>query len=370
MPLDIFPSEWFAKTDGNKLTAFIDGVKSRLRNQLLPRFDASEKNAADLDELKRKLSAELNTALTDPQLFAVLNGGEALAPKKTQLLISHLNTLLPEIRLANPFTVSENLPPVKIGVAAAVGSFGGIVIGGAVSALCRMPPETGHLFGAVCGAFIAVIGGLRIASEPRLRKWAMGIVGTVGALDIIRAMFKPALFPTWLPSWVPPIGGKKLSFGKRLAFYASALIALSFLKVERTVNVQQFETDLAGAVEQYIRAVLPLIAVLMFKTQIDAKDGVKTGDEKILHKIIPIIQRAQLRDADDIDELLQELKLGGYAFTEAAPKELVWEKSLEKQYETFGLIDDGTVCVIARLPIVKNDEVIARGLVRRKRGVE
>ncbi|MDR0827864.1 MAG: hypothetical protein LBN33_08340, partial [Desulfovibrio sp.] len=171
LPCDIIPSEWFAKTDETKLTAFIDGVKSRLHNQLLPSFVDSAKTDADLAELKQKIAAELNTALTNPQLFSILNGGESLAPKETQRLISHLNTLLSKLSISSPFTVSENLAPVKIGAAAGVGGFGGFIIGGAISLLCAMPPETGHLFGSVCGAFLAVVGGMRIAYSPQMRQW-------------------------------------------------------------------------------------------------------------------------------------------------------------------------------------------------------
>jgi hypothetical protein len=168
-------------------------------------------------------------------------------------------------------------------------------------------------------------------------------------------------------------GSDYRNFGKRLVFYVGALIAISLLKVEKTVDVRQFESDLAEAVERYVVASLPIIVVLMFKNRIDEKDGVKSGDEKLLQEIIPIMQRSRLRDPDDIDELLQKLKLGGYSIDDLVTaagegrKELVWEKTLEKQYDTFELIDEGTVCVIERLPILKNDEVAERGLVLRKK---
>ncbi|MDR3110131.1 MAG: hypothetical protein LBU65_10680 [Planctomycetaceae bacterium] len=378
LPMGIFPSEWFAQTDEQKLTQYIDCLKNDTVNVFTETFENIKKvpSPEQLQEAAKKLAIALNTRTTSNDLFAILNSNVPLAPKESQFIVSHLNKLLPTFKLPNPMSINGDIPIATLAFIAAVGSFLGFIAGGSiVGYLGNTPAETGHLFGTLAGAFLAVAGALKIANNAKLRDFLLKSVAGVAAVDTVWQIIKGILRPSFIPAWL--IGGKRDSYWKRLLFYAGVFAILFLLKRSLAYDYNRFESDTRDAVEQYIRSVLPIIVVLMFQAKIKQEAGIKSENDKLVLACVPIIQRCRLQDQEDADEIVQEFEKFGFKFESLPTKqngtglpqraELVWSAELEKEYETFGYITYGKTVEVTKPPVIQNGEVVTKGEVKKKR---
>jgi hypothetical protein len=340
------PFRWFEKTDRNKFDEYICNVKFQVQKIIAETFQDDKRIPANekIQTAEQKINEELNRKATGSELYAIINGGEPLDIKAGQRLTIHLDELLPKFALPNPPGIRGDIPLTTLGITAAAGAFFGFILGGGiVGYLGNTPAETGHLFGAVAGAFATTAAGLCIANNPKLRKIAMTTVATAGIVDTVWQIVKSVLLPQFIPKWFA--GSGKSGYWKRLLFYAGMLTVLFLLKRSRDYDAARFQSDTDTAVEQWMNSVLPLIAVLIFKQNADENDGIKTQNDKLVLACAPIIQRSRLQDSDDVDEVIQEFEKYGFQFAPVSAgqeyPEWIWAKELEETYETFGIIEYG-----------------------------
>ncbi|GHT17176.1 hypothetical protein FACS1894189_2570 [Planctomycetales bacterium] len=378
LPMGIFPSEWYAQTDEQKLTQYIERIKNDAASVFTETFENVKKvpSAEQIQKAAKKLAIVLNNRTTSNDLCVILNGNAPLAPKESQFIVSHLNELLPPFHLPNPISIKGDIPIITLAFVAAVGSFLGFIAGGSiVGYLGNTPAETGHLFGTLAGAFLAVAGALKIANSAKLQDIHLKSVTGIAVIDTVWQIVKGVLRPSCIPAWF--IGGKRSSYWKRLLFYIGAFAILFLLKRSLAYDYNRFESDTQDAAEQYIRSVLPIIVVLMFQSKIKQEAGIKGENDKLVLACVPIIQRCRLQDQDDVDEIVQEFEKFGFEFEPLPTKqketglpkrvELVWAAELEKEYDTFGYIPYGKTVEVTKPPLVQNGEVIQKGEVKKKR---
>lgn len=186
LPLGIFSSEWFSKTDEQKLDEYISRAKKNTLDKFFGHFSEvyAVPSAEELQNASGTLGRRLNEELLRNELFEILNGNERVELKEANYLISHLNALMPPLKLPNPINVQYDLPRTALAVIAAIGAVLGFIFGGGiVGFIGNAPPETGHLFGAVAGAALLSFAALSITNNPELQKWLQIGAGVAGAVD-------------------------------------------------------------------------------------------------------------------------------------------------------------------------------------------
>jgi hypothetical protein len=367
LPLGMYPSEWFEKTDDEKLTSYTKQTQKNVKDILFDNNVTDITKAEQLQKVTTGIARELNKRLTSTALFEILNGGKTVVPEEQQFLKSHLDSLLPKLKLPSPI---GEIGVKTVAIIAGIGALLGWIIGGLlVGYIGNTSAETGHLVGTITGAFLSVMISMFIVNNPRIRKLAMWVITTVVIVDTVKQIIKGIFQPSFVPSFLNNLfGNRKTTYRKRVVIYVALLSILFFLK--RQYNRDLFCKYVDDAVEQYIRSALPIIVVLMFRYDNNIKNNVPTtGNDKLVLTCVPIIQRSMLQNKDDVEELIQQFKIQGFDFETSANfnEILVWSKELEMQYETFGYIPYGTSVCVQNKPTTQNGEVIKKGQVIKKK---
>jgi hypothetical protein len=280
------------------------------------------------------------------------------------LMMVHLNSLIPPLRLP-PFPKTF-LEPRSSAVAlmSAIGAVLGDIFGGALLSYLGQPQETGILVGTAIGAAIGAIISLYLSQNDKIRKRLLILVGTAAAVDTAIQVAKGALMPGFL------LGGKG-SFIKRLGLYLALSLALFLVKAKPGFDKGVWRQSLDSSIDAFLHAIVPLSAVLMFRLK-ERKETYDTVDEtKLIKDIVPLIRKLKdnplLNDEVLFSQIVQKIENAGFDMTPLASRDspaiLVWEQSLIERYNTFGYIKLGQKVIVEEEPLIKDGEVIKKGLV-------
>jgi hypothetical protein len=366
LPLGIFPTQWFDRTDEGKLKSFLDGIKKNVLDKFFGHFTDLNK-VPTVTQLK-KASDELNQSLKNEiicvQLYEILDDSKKLELGETQCLTAHLNNLLPEFVVSNPVNIQYDLPKITLTIIATLGALAGFILGGmAIGYVGNAPADTGHLVGAVLGAALFTFAAISIVNNPKWQWWLQTGVVVVGIGDIgLQGGKKALLSKLFIRKAVSKF------FLKRMLTYTGTWLISRTLKRVETYDHARFREHMETAIDQYLRSVLPLVVALMFRAGAGTQDGGTKRDE-LITEIVRIASRTRLRDTEDADELIQEIEKGGFTVTIETPAStLIWDTKLADTYDTFGHIPDGKLCDIVTPPVIQNGNVIAKGKVIRHKG--
>jgi hypothetical protein len=393
VPAGIFPSEWLDKIDNGALEEWFREARSLAAKEYFealgtPGGTQGEANGGfkvpDAEALKaaeKRLSLSLRKSLSDGKLFRALGGGSEgasgagsegasggvkLSETDASIVASHLHGLLPDLTLP-PFAPASFKPRTSAAALfAAIGAVLGDLLGGALLSFMGQPLETGILLGAALGAALGVALALWLSENDKIRKRLILIVGGVAAVDGALTLAKGVALPSFL--------GGKSSFIKRFFLYLALTLALFLVKPKADFDRGSLSKSLEARLDSYLRAVIPLAAVLIYRIKEKRGPSESYKDSSLIGEIAPLILRLgedpRYKDDAALSEAARRLSNAGFAM-EVSPgsepqRSLVWERSLADRYDTFGLVKEGETVLVEKEPLVKNGEVFTKGLVIRE----
>ncbi|MDR2349226.1 MAG: hypothetical protein LBF41_01200, partial [Deltaproteobacteria bacterium] len=367
-PASLFPSQWLKKADLPRLEKWLLDTEKECLSVCEAElgFDSdSSAKPPDLSRMKAagdRLALTLNRALSGGELFRAV-AGEEEAPEPT-LVMTHLNTLLPPLK--PPPVPGTWLAPRASAVAlfSAIGAVLGDLAGGALLSRLGQPAETGILLGAAAGAALGAAAALILSQNEKLRKRLLLLVGATAAVDAAVRVAKGAVLPGFS-------GGGSGSFAKRLGLYLALTLALFLVKAKPDFDREGWRANLESTVDLYLRGVIPLAAVLMFRLGEKTEPSDAGGELKLLEDLVPLVKR--LKGNPEVDglaafsQLTRKMENAGFDLTlknkGTAPESLVWDGSLSDSYDTFGRVKNGQRVIVEEEPLIKDGEVLKKGLV-------
>jgi hypothetical protein len=142
---------------------------------------------------------------------------------------------------------------------------------------------------------------------------------------------------------------------------------------------KEYENVVRAALEQWLDgAVLALAALCVYESASAQPEASREVAFRHIGKLIYTLHRTMRESLPVVaDELIKEAKNCGFeglegtpAFAAGADAErdiVVWSKTLQCKYETFGHVDEGDRVTVERPPVVFSGKVVERGLVRKVR---
>ncbi len=382
LPFHMFPSEWLDGVDSDAMRLLVQHTKTQAVDAFFEGFGDGVPTSARIGEARQRMANRLNNSMTDAGVFMMFNHGETLDDRQVGFLRQHLNELMPTLKISGPRMTDGMVRWWVLALNAALGALLGMWLVGTMTYWGLGSADGGIFFGAAGGAFLAVAGSLFVATRPAVRRWLLVITGGAALTDAGLQLLKSRL-PAFL-------GGRKSGFLKRVLVYVGAAFALLLLKPAKTYDRTAYREQLETEAELWIRALFPLIATLMFRGAAAANPfNPLEGSEKTLVAVVRIAQdmsRYQHQTGGKhleyaVAEMLQTLEIGGFQMPKALSVEpgaassaadvgevFRWEPDMTQRYDMFGLIRPGENVVVEQMPVIQDEKIIKKGLVRKHKG--
>ncbi len=282
----------------------------------------------DYDAARAKAASVLKSGLLTPEALSVISGRADFDEKALAKLALGFDAVSTDLRIPPP-PVTRDPKVFTLAVAALVGAF--------VAALGLAPllrwafeaRELGVVLGGPLGAFLGVL--------------------VLHRLSRIRSLLR----------FLPGLGQNR--------------------KPLRGYSRKDHEGVVRRAVEQWLDwAVLMLAALCTYESASAEPQVSREAAFRHIGKLIYTLHRTGRESLPVVaDELIKEAKNCGFEGLDGAPAfavgaeprrdEVVWSKTLQNKYETFGHVDEGDRVTVERLPVVFSGKVVERGLVRKVR---
>jgi hypothetical protein len=365
-PAEVFPSQWLAKADKAALSSWLTASQNKALAAFFEEFlSLKSQNLVEPFDLKKataRLALSLKNSISEPAL------AQAFGSDQSILLSAHLAALLP------PFVIPplEPEPPMPrlsaLAVTASMGAIFGDLLGGRLLTFFNQPLETGILVGSALGAGAGVLACMAIARNKRLRRILLIATGAIAAIDAGGAIAKSAILPGFL--------GGTGSFIKRLGIYLGFFVIVLFIKPQRANNPDKWRELLASSLRSYLNSAIAASAVLLYRLDNQSKLRLKaeTVDSSdlalsLVEPITKLMAQANLADNLPFSEIVRKMENAGFKLNPyipgQKPLELIWEAKLSDSYDTYGLIQNGQIVIVEEEPIIKDGQVVKKGLVTR-----
>jgi hypothetical protein len=360
---DIFANHWLADSKPEILGGWISRSAQRAVSAFwaaLPSQESSGPTEIELKSASERLKLSLTNSLADPELARGLTGGST---EDSSYLATHLATILPPVKI--PVFEPGALSPRASAMAllAALGALAGGLLGNGLFSLMGQPAYTGFFPGVCLGAAISAWLGVTLARNNQLRLRLLAIVGGIAVFDTIITSLKSALIPSFLK-------GSNMAFKRRIV-YILAILALLMMKPETSLDREKWRKLLESTALAWLESAARVAAVLMFRLRQPSAPKSLPSDTRLTAEISVLVKRLmadpRLSDSLPLAELAQKLGNAGYELTpeprQVAPKVLAWQAIMAKSYDTFGLVREGQSVIVEEEPIIRDGEVLKKGLV-------
>ena len=269
--------------------------------------------------------------------------------------------------LPGPPTAGRALSARHLAAAAAAGSVLGMLVFGTLLNLSLDMRALGMLIGAPAGAAGALYAVGRLTESKALRTALKTLLGVAGALDVARVATL-GLVGLW---------GRLAGMGllRRILLYPGVVALLAFTRGSAHYDRGGYRDSIRDLIRQWVECSALLLCSLSSAPVAEPKAVVL---DKNLARAIADLHRADLPDLPTAAEalLLEGRRLGLAGLTEparftaaerAGRSRLRWGPELAQRYRPFGLIEEGDTVIVEDEPVIQNDCVLEKGLVRKQR---
>ncbi len=269
--------------------------------------------------------------------------------------------------LPGPPTSGRSLSAQRLAIAAAVGSVLGMLVFGTLLNLSLDLRALGMLIGAPAGAAGAMYAVGRLAESRALRMALTTLIGMAGALDVARVTTL-GLAGLW---------GRLAGMGllRRILLYPGVVALLSFTRGSTQYDRGAYRDSIRDLIRQWVDCSALLLCSLCSAPVEQPRGAVLDAD---LARAIQDLHRADLPGLPTAAEalLLEGRRLGLAGLTDparfraaerAARRQLRWGPELAQHYRPFGLIEEGDTVIVEDEPVIQNESVLEKGLVRKQR---
>jgi hypothetical protein len=305
--------------------------------------------------------------------------GEDTTSDQRGYLRLHLRKLITPPPIPDLSHTQAEVRPLVLMLVTAVTTAIGLILGSGVVKLVGISSETGLVLGSVLGAVFGVFSVMFLATHEKLRNWFLLGLGLVSGADL-------AVF--WLRNMSLVTRGSVLSILKRFVFYGGLALIACVSKRKKIFNRDNYRKEIEAIIEQWLRVVLAVFAVLTYKINSLEQNPFNryAEDKDKLNTVVSIVKKLKRVDSRDtnitIDELVQELESCGFEVEGEAVnvdscndnsvwatdnEELIWDETQNKFYSAIGIIRNGDKFQIVEEPIIRNEIVERKGIARKKR---
>ncbi|MBN1360812.1 MAG: hypothetical protein JW993_09480 [Sedimentisphaerales bacterium] len=291
-------------------------------------FQACSGLTGNFDAARTKAASALKSGLLTAETLSVVSGGAQFDEKSLARLALSFDVVAAPLQIPPP-PVTRDPKVFTLALAALAGAFAGALGLSPLLGWAFDARELGVVLGGPLGAFLGVL--------------------VLHRLSRIRALLR---FLPWRGRQNQPAKGYRR---------------------------KEYENVVRASIEQWLEwAVLVLAALCADESASTEPHTSREVAFRHIGKLIYTLHGTR-REALPVvaDELIKEAKNCGFeglegtpAFAvgaEPEPVEVVWTKTLQNKYETFGHVDEGDRVTVERPPVVFSGKVVERGLVRKVR---
>jgi hypothetical protein len=345
------------------------GLREQVTGLGVERFFAALGDGEPQAQLARAVAAARDAVFAALTADAVLDALPSPPPNAgaREALRGRWYGLSPAWVLPGPPATGRTLCAQRLAIAAAIGSLLGMLVFGTLFNLSLDLRAVGMLIGAPAGAAggLYVVG--RLAESQALRTTLRSLVGLAGTLDLARAATLGAV----------GLWGRLAGIGllRRLLLYPGVFALLAFTRGSTHYDRTAYRESIRDLIRQWVDGSALLLCSLSTTPVAPTRGPVLDTD---LARAIQDLHRADLPDLPTAAEALlleaRRLGLAGLAdparFTtpaHAPRRRLCWGPELVPLFRPFGLIEDGDTVIVEDEPVIQNDTVLEKGLVRKQR---
>ena len=295
-----------------------------------------------------------------PDLLSRLPEG-VVSEERAPLLLLRMGESLPSLHLPLP-EGKEETPPLRTGLAAALGALGGMAVFTPLARLLVDSRDAGLFFGAPLGALLLVLASLLLPRSKGLQRTLMALLGFASLRETVNFLGGGMIFSR---GWA--LLGKRRSSLTRLLLYP-ALFAMLLLLGRKRVGFdrRKYEERIREALEGWMAGAVPSALLAL----IEPSPAQGTAKERELPLLAAKILDLEALPKEDLPEGMAELarSVRNMGFDrEGGEKILVWIDALAERYASFGAVEPGDRVRIEREPLLQDGTVLSRGLVRKVR---
>ncbi|WP_295390035.1 hypothetical protein [uncultured Thiodictyon sp.] len=347
------------------------GLREQVVRQGVERFFATlgDREPTTPDQVGRAVAAARDTVFAALTAQPVLDAlpFPPVEPGAREALRSHWYGLNPAWVLPGPPTTERSLSAQRLAIAAGGGSLLGMLIFGTLFNLSLDLRAIGMLIGAPAGAAGAMYAVGRLAESKALRVALTTLLGLAGTLDLARVATLGAV----------GLWGRLAGVGllRRILLYPGVVALLAFTKGSSQYDRGAYRESIQDLIRQWVDGSAILLCSLA-TAPVQAPRGPVLDPD--LARAIQDLHRADLPGLPAAAEalLLEARRLGLAGLTDPARftaaeraqrRRLRWGPELAEHYRPFGLIEAGDTVIVEDEPVIQNDTVLEKGLVRKQR---
>ena len=348
-----------------------------IRASLQPHFDTAVEQAAsaflgglgdrtapgDADVAAASASAHSvlkRHALSETWLSTVVGDHEVSQDQNSRIEMV-FDTILPPSTIPEPQDAST-MSSARLALAASVGALFGMMVFSPLYRFLLDMRDTGLIIGAPLGAALLVLASWHAAHNKWIKNILVGALGVTTITEVWVLLSGGGVFGRiWRA-----LGGKRSGF-KRVLIYGLAILVLIFSKRIPRIDRRGYEHTVTCILRQWLDEAVIVLAFLLHP---GSTTQAVVDTDSMLYDLVEKINALPAVGPDNIEfaiqELIQETKNMGFA-GDGGNRQIVWEESMRKEYETFAHIEPGDVVVIERESVRFKDVVKQKGLVRKMR---
>ncbi|MDR2761448.1 MAG: hypothetical protein LBB88_02460 [Planctomycetaceae bacterium] len=384
----LLPSGWFSESYNSALDELIRDSVVESSDIFFAKLTSKTPTSAEIQIASDALRNKLIDIIESNYWIDTLCGEDATSDQRGYIRL-HLRKLISPPTIPDLSHLQTEVRPLVLTIVSAITTALGLFVGGGISKLSGGVEEVGLTLGAIVGTVTGVFGVTFLASNETLRKRFLVGLGLISAADL-------AIFGLRNMSLITR--GSLLSIGKRFIFYVGLSIIVFVSKRERVFNRENYRREVEAIIEQWFHAAIVVFTVLTYKINSLEQNPFNryAQDKEKLNAIVSIVRKLkklQTESNAELDsnsilsemniilaELVQELEAGGFEINDktdnsnfcndnsdlSAEKILIWDESQNKFYTPIGIIRNGDKFQIVEEPIIRNENIERKGIVRKK----
>jgi hypothetical protein len=374
----MLPSGWFSfipQQSVNKLVKnAVEEVSDIFFDRLVSKnsYSSKQPSSAEIQVASDAVREKLAEIIESNYWIEAICGEETTSEQRGYLRL-HLRKLVVPLSIPELSHVQTEVRPTVLATVTSITTALGFIVGGWISGLTGVVGEVGLVLGSVAGAVVGSCGVMYLAGNEKLRSRLLLGLGITAGIDA-------AVF--WLRGKTYVLRGSFLSIFKRFCFYGGLAVIAFVSKREKIFKCDNYRKEFEIMVEQWLHSVIVVFVVLTYKINSLEQNPFNryAEDKNKLNAVVSIVKRLKNTLPNDseivITELVQELESGGFNIegeadnifcNDSSNQNLIWNESQNKLYTPIGILRNGDNFQIVEEPIIRDEIVERKGVVRKKR---
>ena len=313
---------------------------------------------ADLAAARDAAERALKDRVYSLEWLSAMNSGKPISEEDAASLRLKFDAVAPSLVVPAPQVISD-LSPTRMGIAAAVGAVGGMMILAPLARVLLDMRDTGIFVGAPLGAFLLVLAAWHAANSKWLRGVLIGALGVATIAELWAILAGSGVF-----SRVWGLLGGRRSGIQRVFLYVCAIFVLLFAKPRPRCDRGGYEDTVRSAVEQWMDGAITAVSV--FGCPADAGEDGEADYQGMYYALVHRIQSLGRVPQETLPAAVQELYEDVGA--EESENTFVWQEDMRDKYDIFGHVEPGDMVQVEDPPVILEGTVRRKGLVRKVRG--